>query len=102
MVDVIGSSFEDDFPNSPLQVSALDWILNEDPASLPVNTNPTALLERYNAALFYFATQGNEWTDQTDWLSVKPVCLWSRLTCNDEGFLTGMQLSTYLLPSFCL
>jgi len=70
---VIRSSFEDDFPNSTLQEEALDWLVNLDPASLPVDTNPTTLLERYTAALFYNATQGVGWSDQTEWLTVNAV-----------------------------
>jgi hypothetical protein len=99
---VIGSSFEDDFPNSLLQEEALDWVCNEDPAKLPVNTNPTTLLERYTAVLFYFATQGDAWTNQTGWLSESPTCSWSGLECNDKGFPTTMNLGTCLLSSICL
>ncbi len=102
MRDVIASSFEDDFPNSSFQVSALDWLVNLDPASLPVDTNSTILLERYIAVLFYFATQGDGWTDQTGWLSENPLCSWYGLECTDEGFLRGMDLGTCLLSSFCL
>jgi hypothetical protein len=61
MLDVIGSSFEEDFPNSTLQESVLNWLVDEDPASLAVDTDSTTLLERYIAALFYFATQGDGW-----------------------------------------
>jgi hypothetical protein len=99
---VIGSSFEDDFPNSALQESALDWILNEDPAFLPVTTNSATLLERYTAVLFYFATQGDEWTQHNDWLTGSPVCSWSGLECNEQGFIARMDLGTCLLASFCL
>jgi hypothetical protein len=99
---VIGSSFEDDFPNSLLQEEALDWLVNLDSASLPVDTNPTILLERFTAVLFYNATQGDGWFGQAGWLSESPPCAWSGLECNDEGFLTGMDLGTCLLSSICL
>jgi hypothetical protein len=102
MRDAIASSFEDDFPNSSFQVSALDWLVNQDPASLPVDTNSTILLERYIDVLFYFATQGDKWTDKTKWLTVNAVCSWSKLECNDQGILTTMNLGTCLLSSFCL
>ncbi len=106
MRDVIACSFEKDFPNSLLQESALDWLVDLDPANLAVDTNPTRLLERYTAALFYFATQGDEWLDKTDWLSENLVCSWSGLECNNQGFLTTMILGTVfgtcLLSSFCL
>jgi hypothetical protein len=102
MTTVIGSSFEADFPNSPLQVSALDWLANEDPANLAVDTNPTTLLERFTLALFYFATQGDEWSSQRNFLTVNAVCSWSGLECNDQGILTKIDIGTCLLSSFCL
>ena len=106
MRDVIACSFEKDFPNSLLQESALDWLVDLDPANLAVDTNPTRLLERYTAALLYFATQGDEWFEKTDWLSENLVCSWSGLECNNQGFLTTMILGTVfgtcLLSSFCL
>jgi hypothetical protein len=73
-----------------------------DPAKLLVGTDSTILLERYIAVLFYFATQGDGWTDQTGWLSENPLCSWYGLECTDEGFLRGMDLGTCLLSSFCL
>jgi hypothetical protein len=106
MSDVIGSSFEADFPNSPLQVSALVWFADTDPAKLPVDTDSTMLLERYTAALFYFATEGDGWRGNSDdWLSENPLCLWSGLHCTEEGFLTRISFSTpitsCLLCSIC-
>jgi hypothetical protein len=74
---------------------------SEDPAYLPGNTNSTSL-ERYTAVLFYFATQGDEWTYQNDWLTGSPVCSWSGLECNEQGFIARMDLGTCLLASFCL
>jgi hypothetical protein len=99
----IGSSFEQFiFPNSPFQVSALKWLANEDPANLAVDTDSTILLERYTAALFYFATQGDGWTDQTLWLTSTGVCSWRGLDCNQQGFLARMDLRMCVLSSFCL
>jgi hypothetical protein len=97
MQNVIGSSFEDDFPSSELQESVLNWLANTDPANLALDTDPATLLERYTAALFYFATQAYFGTDQTGWLSENPVCSWSGLDCTDQGFLASMDLGTCLL-----
>jgi hypothetical protein len=103
MADVLGSSFEADFPDTPLQILALYWLANEDPAKLAVDTDPTTLLERYIAVLFYFSTQGDEWSfSSLGWLSENPACFWYGLDCNDQGFLTAMLLGTCLLSSFCL
>jgi hypothetical protein len=92
MADVIGSSFEDDFPSTTLQKRALDWLADQDPAYLAVDTDSTMLLERYTAAHFYFAMNGSNWTDHIGWLSEDPVCLWKGLNCTDQGFLARMEL----------
>jgi hypothetical protein len=102
MAHVIASSFQDDFPNSPLQESVLNWLANEDPATLAVDTDSTILLERYTAALFYFATQGDGWTFKTEWLTSTAVCSWSGLECNQQGFLATMDLGTCVISYICL
>jgi hypothetical protein len=59
MYDVIlDSSFEDNVPSSMLQEGALDWLVDQYPAYLAVDTNSTTLMERYTAVHFYFAMQG--------------------------------------------
>jgi hypothetical protein len=98
LADAIGSSFEDDFPSSALQVEALTWLADEDQAYLAVDTIPTILLERYAAAYFYFVMQGTSWKNQTGWLSENPVCSWQGIVCTNQGFLATMDLCTCLLP----
>jgi hypothetical protein len=102
MEDVIGSSFEDDFPSSTLQEQALNWLADQDPAYLAVDTNSSMLLERYTAVHFYFAMKGSMWMDNIGWLSENPICLWKGLNCTDDGFLAMINLGTCLLASFCL
>jgi hypothetical protein len=102
MGDVIGSYFEDDFPSSALQEEALNWLADEDPAYLAVDTDPTTLLERYTAVHLYFALRGSWWKDRIGWLSEDPVCFWKGLNCTDQGFLARMNLGTCVRASFCL
>jgi hypothetical protein len=102
MRGVIASSLEDEFPNSVFQVRALSWLVDDDPANLAVDTDPTTLLERYTVALFYFATVGEYWTNENNFLTSNAVCSWSGLECNDQGFITTMDLGTCLLAPFCL
>jgi hypothetical protein len=101
MADVIGSPFEDVFfPSSPPQGEALIWLADEYPAHLPVDADPTMLLERYTTVHFYFAMKGALWMDQTWWLSEDPVCSWKGLYSTNQGFLASMYHGTCLLLAF--
>mmetsp|Transcript_27353 Transcript_27353/g.41392 ORF Transcript_27353/g.41392 Transcript_27353/m.41392 type:complete len:383 (-) Transcript_27353:324-1472(-) len=62
---------------SPL-IRSLSWILLDDPA--PVGEN--WLLSRLGLVALYVALGGDEWTNQANWLSEKPVCEWYGVTCN--------------------
>lgn len=77
------SFFIDKFNNpsaSPL-VRSLSWILLDDPAAVGENW----LLSRLGLVALYVALGGDEWTNQTNWLSEKPVCAWFGVTCNREN-----------------
>jgi len=72
-----------DDPTTP-QYLAFQWLLNDDPLQLPIkDTNETILMERYAAAVFYYATNGENWSDSLNFLSDRPICEW-------KTDLTGM------------
>ena len=69
-----GSALDD--PTTP-QYRAFDWLLNDDPAQLPLkDTNDTTLMERYAAAVFYYSTGGDNWIDKHGFLSNSSICEW--------------------------
>ena len=59
------------------QYRAFNWLLNDDPAQLPLKeTNDTTLMERYAAAVFYYSTGGDNWIDKHYFLSNRSLCEW--------------------------
>jgi hypothetical protein len=86
---------------------AWQWIANEDDAQLdPEKEKYGTIIERYIAALLYFATDGHYWKNQFQFLSQKPVCEWNELVqvgsssestkqgirCNDDGHIIRFDL----------
>jgi len=93
-------TFDDD--DSP-QSLALEWISKIDPLRLVPSDD--YLLQRYACAVFYFSIiEKKEIVDEEfmlrqtfqDWLTQKPVCQWSGITCdNDEnGNITSFAIKT--------
>jgi len=56
-------------PSSP-QYRAFLWIISEADIDL------AELLERYAMAVFYYSTDGDEWTNNANWLSPLHICEW--------------------------
>jgi len=85
------------FPSSSLQKKAFDWIINEDSWIIPQSSNDnestTSLwLERYIAALLYFAFDGVNWKDRKLWLSSYSTCNWKGVQCNHDGRVSAIDL----------
>jgi len=73
--------------------AALDFIRNEQFCA-----EEAAIVQRYISALFYFATDGENWADASNWLSSSHECDWGKTFCvdleitvlnNDENGLGG-------------
>jgi Leucine-rich repeat (LRR) protein len=41
----------------------------------------------------YKATSGNNWINDDNWLSDKPVCEWYGVTCNENGYVIELNLA---------
>ena len=97
-----GVEFED--PNS-YQSRAARWV--GETAQLGVHT-PERLVQRYALASLYYATNGvaNEftdeifgfgnpprpWIDESGWLVNDDECSWYKITCNEDGQVTKIEL----------
>jgi Leucine-rich repeat (LRR) protein len=75
------------FDTSTDAFQALEWIAIVDSGQLnPLDMNAISLIvERYVLALLYFATDGPNWFNQTDYLTGASVCDWKGIDCDLEG-----------------
>ena len=61
-------------------------------------TSLDELIQRYVLATLYFATNGQSWKKQYNFLSMDHVCLWHEfeqeagVTCNDNNDVTSIKL----------
>jgi len=73
--------------------------------------NEQHFIERYILALIYYGMNGNEWTNQYDFLHAKDYCLWTGYSstpagsfikgveCDENGYVIGLDLSNNNLKS---
>lgn len=84
--------------NSP-QYKALNWIANEDPASMSVGSTPIETIStRYVAAVLYYALGGETWLQQLSFLSQGDICTWnengvSGIVCDSNGDVVTLNMS---------
>ncbi|KAL3935293.1 MAG: hypothetical protein SGBAC_009164 [Bacillariaceae sp.] len=92
------------------QYKAFEWMSTVDPTML--DSSPLAVAktaERYIISLLYFATEGESWTEQYDFLAPGPVCRWNGggsekvyrhgVVCDANGNVLRIQLCTYQTTS---
>ena len=95
---IIGSMFYDQlFPSSLAQGLALAWLAQEDPAYLPVDSEPETLLERFTLVLLYFATRGDNWPYRAGWLSNQHFCDWEGVICNESQHVSELDFCKFLV-----
>jgi hypothetical protein len=72
---LVGSVVND---NTSPQHRALNWLANVDPAQLDFeDTGLDQLLQRYVLTVVYYATGGENWEYQYNFLSISNVCDWN-------------------------
>lgn len=70
---------------------AFRWLLATD-TSIDPCTYPT-IVQRYGLAVYYYATQGDTWTNKTGWLSPEQECQWYGVSCfTGTGVVTDLVL----------
>jgi len=105
--------------SSSPQQSALNWLVNDDPANLG-HEHP-ALLDRYGLAVFYYSSSNSlqtsfkqgGWKNSTNWMTSSGICSWYGIECipreqeatvennytpytktyDDNAMITGIKLS---------
>ena len=88
-------------PATP-QHAAYDWLQNEDPANLDLDSlSQEDLTQRYVAALFYFSLGGDEWVEKYGFLGSSDVCEWNNgsprtkmgIVCDSPGTVEGSRVT---------
>ena len=96
------------------QNTAVNWMVQEfQKQGLDFDKiNPTTLLERYALAAFYYATNGDDWDDDYNFLTEASVCDWNfglvkdwkgrtiidGVSCNLDGNVTQSHSKWMVLP----
>jgi hypothetical protein len=83
--------------DSSPQFQALRWLANDDTAVLDLESTPTVIIvEQYVLAVLYFATRGEGWGDQLNFLSASSVCEWNNgskgVSCNEDDLVVALFL----------
>lgn len=73
------------------QGKAFDYLVNVDPV-LEIPCASSTLEQRYGLTTLYFATQGEEWSDNSGWLGDEQECSWTGIECE-----SGSETITLLL-----
>ena len=88
--------------NLLLTVSSEDVLNNkgspQEKAFLWVTTTPlqpgtdddAQIIQQYILAVFYYATNGDGWTNKEGWLEESNECDWYRVACNDSNMVTNL------------
>jgi len=66
------------------QSRALEWIRSNPPTMDEVNTKPLLLEQKYALSVLYFSTNGEEWEDNTGWLTDDNECEWFWTSTSSE------------------
>jgi len=69
------------------RIDALNFIVGESFCA-----DPARMIQRYISALFYFATDGENWTLNSGWLSTAHECEWEGVACTVDKIITRMNL----------
>jgi hypothetical protein len=87
------SSEEDLSDVNSSQYKAAKWIANEDEEYIDIPVDPFRFIQRYVAAVLYFAMGGENWASSLRFLSSDHECSWNELIPdeNDEIFAVGIS-----------
>ena len=92
-------------PSTP-QHAAYQWLVNDDPANLDLDSlTDKDLTQRYVAALLYFSMAGDDWKKDLSFMQSTSVCEWrdnatgKGIRCNPEGTVDDISISKFNIDS---
>lgn len=77
------------------QVRALQWLSSDDSLA---SFSTERKKQRFALATFFYSTDGENWTNNDQWLSSTDECLWftsgrAGLQCNTDGLFTNLEIN---------
>jgi hypothetical protein len=70
------------------------WLIDSDPTNVDPCTYIT-LHQRYALATLYYASNGDEWIDNTEWLQGQHECDWTKVSCDASLMLTELVIGRF-------
>lgn len=92
--EIIASVSSTIIPGTP-QDLALQWLLNND-TSTNACGGGDRIRQRFALAVFFFSTNGFNWTIKTSWLGPTDECAWYGLNCVD-GMVTSLEMGKFVM-----
>ncbi|KAL3942303.1 MAG: hypothetical protein SGBAC_003476 [Bacillariaceae sp.] len=74
------------------QFRALDWMVQND-ANIAI-VSDADLIQRWTTITTYYSFGGETWANSNFWMSNFSECGWNGITCNVDGRITGIVLSS--------
>lgn len=74
--------YSDDLTSNVAVKKALDFLRND--GFIKDGCDERAIRERYALAVFYYSTDGENWSNNSDWLTNEDHCNWYQLQCSDD------------------
>lgn len=82
-----------DDPSSP-QYQGLKWISTDASREGGAAYDSSQSLQRWVMSTLYFATAGESWSENTDWLSSSHECIWYGASCDESFHLIALDLES--------
>jgi len=81
------------------QKKALDWILKNNNTRFVPEKDRNQIMQRYQLATLYFSTNGENWTNNGNFLSADDECNWYKeaVMCAEDGRITEISLGRQFL-----
>ena len=78
------------------QYRAFQWVRSNPPSAVELEINPLRFVQKYALAVFFYSTNGENWTESDGWLTTQDECGWFSTgdgrICDSMGRITEIAL----------
>jgi hypothetical protein len=87
-ISTLYPTFDEDITSCTARNQALVWLSSGNDVTLTVEERT----QNFALATLFASTGGARWDDRSDWLADSDPCSWFGLECDDNGFVSEMNL----------